>query len=109
MKLGKHRHGALGALAFVAAGACAQSAAPAGASIAAGKALHAEKACVACHQQRTGQGEHAFYTRPERKVQSREKLLAQVQACNAQINLGLFPEDEQDIAAYLNSEHYRFK
>lgn len=76
---------------------------------AAGKALHAEHHCAACHQQRSEKNEAAFYTRAERKIASQEKLIAQVAACSAQLNLGLFPEDEVNIAAFLNRDYYKLK
>jgi cytochrome c peroxidase len=76
---------------------------------AAGKTLHSENNCAACHQQRTGGNEQAFYIRAERKIATPEKLIAQVSACSAQLKLGLFPEDELNIAAYLNREYYKFK
>jgi hypothetical protein len=37
-----------------------------------------------------------------------EKLKAQVAVCNSELNLGLFPEDEEHIVAYLNDQYYRF-
>lgn len=75
----------------------------------AGKAMHAEHNCAACHQQRTGKNEQAFYTRADRKVSTQEKLIAQVAACSAQLNLGLFPDDELNLAAYLNHDYYKLK
>jgi ABC-type transport system involved in cytochrome bd biosynthesis fused ATPase/permease subunit len=32
-----------------------------------------------------------------------------VEACNTQLNLGLFPEEVNAVAAVLNHDHYRFK
>jgi cytochrome c553 len=74
-----------------------------------GKAMHAQNNCAACHQQRTEKNEAAFYTRADRKVSTQEKLLAQVTACSAQLKLDLFPEDELNLAAYLNREYYKLK
>ncbi|MDO8650621.1 MAG: hypothetical protein Q7R66_00320 [Undibacterium sp.] len=75
----------------------------------AGKTMHAENNCAACHQQRTEKNEQAFYTRADRKVSTQEKLISQVAACSTQLNLGLFPEDELNLAAYLNREYYKLK
>lgn len=75
----------------------------------AGKATHAQNNCAACHQQRTEKNETAFYTRTDRKVSTQEKLIAQVAACSTQLKLGLFPEDELNLAAYLNREYYKLK
>ena len=81
----------------------------ASADLAAGKVMHAENNCTACHQQRTGKNDHAFYTAANRKVSTQEKLIAQIAACSVQLNLGIFPEDELNLAAYLNSEYYKLK
>ncbi len=94
-----------------AAGPGAQSSEPGrlleGAQSEAGKTLHAKNNCAACHQQRSGLGEAAYYQRTQRKVATREKLIAQVEACDTTLQLGLFPEEVRDIAAYLNAAHYR--
>jgi hypothetical protein len=36
-------------------------------------------------------------------------LRGMVEACNQELNLGLFPEDVTSISAVLNRDHYRFK
>jgi hypothetical protein len=51
----------------------------------------------------------AIYTRSDRRVTSAPKLLTQVQVCNAQLGSGYFPEDEENVAAYLNETYYKFK
>ena len=35
-------------------------------------------------------------------------LMAQVQVCNTQLSLSYFPDDEANVAAFLDREHYRF-
>ena len=35
------------------------------------------------------------------------KLKAQVALCNSELNLQLFPEDEEHIVAYLDREYYK--
>jgi hypothetical protein len=79
------------------------------ANIASGKTLHSEKHCSSCHLQREPKGEQVFYTRLESKVTSREKLIAQVEACNTSLGLGMFPEETLDIAAWLNKTYYKLK
>ena len=37
-----------------------------------------------------------------------EQLLSQVQLCNTDLNLQYFPEDEENVAAYLDRDYYRF-
>ena len=80
-----------------------------GADIAAGKALHQEHKCSACHQERHGLSEKDYYTRPGRKVTTQEKLITQINFCSTQLSLSLFPEDEINIAAYLNDAYYKLK
>lgn len=95
-------------LAFAATHASAQAADPlAGADAAAGKVL-VEKDCVGCHEQRFGDAA-SIYTRADRRVTTRAQLLAQVQFCNTQLKSNYFPEDEANVAAYLDQRYYRFK
>lgn len=76
---------------------------------AAGKTLHAENNCTTCHQQRTGKNEKDYYTRLDRKVKTQEKLISQIAYCSSQLSLSFFPEDELNIAAFLNSAYYKLK
>lgn len=80
-----------------------------GADIAAGKALYQEHKCSACHQERHGLSEKDYYTRPGRKVTTQEKLITQINFCSTQLSLSLFPEDELNIAAYLNKTYYKLQ
>lgn len=79
------------------------------ADIAAGKTLHSENNCSTCHQQRTGKNEKEFYTRLDRKVTTQEKLISQIAYCSSQLSLSFFPEDELNIAAFLNNAYYKLK
>lgn len=74
-----------------------------------GKKLIADSKCEACHVRKVGGDGSVIYTRPDRKVTTRSKLLPQVERCSAELNLGLFPDDEAAIAAYLNATYYKFK
>ena len=73
-----------------------------------GKKLVAEHRCETCHHNKTLGDAKAVYLRKDRKVTSMEKLKAQVALCNSELNLRLFPEDEEHIAAYLNDTYYKF-
>ena len=73
----------------------------------AGKTL-VERDCVACHEQKFKPAT-AIYTRPERRVTSAPQLLTQVQVCNTELRAGYFPEDEENVAAFLNDTYYKFK
>jgi mono/diheme cytochrome c family protein len=74
----------------------------------AGRAM-VDRDCVACHAQRFGGDPDEMYRRADRKVKTPAQLLSQVQACNANLGKGYFPEEEEHIAAYLNLEFYHFK
>lgn len=73
-----------------------------------GRKLVEEKKCETCHQQKVQGPVGAIYLRQDRRVTSWAKLKAQVAACNTMLNAGLFPEDEDNIAAYLNQTYYKF-
>jgi hypothetical protein len=73
----------------------------------AGKPL-VEKNCVSCHERKFGDAAR-IYTRADRKVRTPAQLMAQVQLCNAELNTGLFPDEEEHVAAYLNARYYGFK
>lgn len=81
-------------------------------NVQAGKTLHA-KECNACHAARfggNGDGNGGkIYTRADRRVKSTSSLAQMVTTCNTQLDLNLFPEDEQNLAAYLNTTYYKFK
>jgi cytochrome c553 len=74
---------------------------------AAGRAL-AQKDCVACHARMFDGDATRMYTRPDHKVRTPAQLMAQVQVCNTQLSLSYFPDDEANVAAFLDREHYRF-
>lgn len=76
---------------------------------AAGAKLYAVASCDQCHSDRVGGDSSRMYTRPDHKVKSPSKLLAQVRMCNTQLNTGWFPEDEENVAAFLNRKFYKFK
>jgi len=73
-----------------------------------GAKLVEEKKCEACHHNKTMGDAKAVYLRKDRKVASLDKLKAQVALCNTELNLQLFPEDEEHIVAHLNQTYYKF-
>ena len=77
------------------------------ADIEAGKAL-VEKNCISCHASSYGGDGSEIYTRVFHKVESSKALLAQVRACNTNLNLQWFDEDEFNASAYLNKQYYHF-
>ncbi|MBJ7379166.1 MAG: hypothetical protein JHC80_00295 [Polynucleobacter sp.] len=72
-----------------------------------GKELEKNK-CYTCHSQKSGLGDgNIIYTRADRKVKTLARLNTMVSTCNSELRLDLFPEDEADIAAYLNQQFYK--
>jgi hypothetical protein len=60
-----------------------------------------EKHCTRCHGSEV-------YTRDNRRVQSFSALEAQVARCDANLAMGLFPEDLNALVEHLNTRFYRF-
>jgi hypothetical protein len=85
----------------------ASNAVPA-ADAATGKKLVAEHKCEICHNNKTLGDAKAIYLRKDRIVTSMEKLKSRVALCNTELNLALFPEDEEHIVAFLNDTYYKF-
>src|SRR6478752_7814543 len=79
------------------------------ADVAAGARLVEEKHCETCHGNKTLGDAKAVYLRRDRKVTTLEKLKAQVAACNSQLGLGLFPDEEESVVDYLDATYYRFR
>lgn len=80
----------------------------AGGDPAAGRTL-VDRDCVACHAQRFSGEADRMYLRAERRVHTPQQLLAQVTWCNTQLGAKYFPDDEANVAAYLNQRYYHFK
>ena len=74
---------------------------------AAGRAL-VDKDCNACHASRFDGDATRIYTRPDRRVNTPSQLAAQITFCSTQLSLSYFPDDEANVAAYLDREFYRF-
>ena len=74
---------------------------------AAGKAL-VDKNCISCHASSYGGDGSEIYTREFHKVKTSKGLVAQVRACNTNLDLKWFEEDELNVAAYLNKTYYKF-
>jgi mono/diheme cytochrome c family protein len=77
------------------------------ADLANGKAVHDSKRCAACHTEKTGRDEAFIHQRDDRKVRTLFDLRRYVSLCNMELKLELFPEDERDVAAYLNQRFYK--
>jgi len=79
-----------------------------GADLKLGEKLMVENKCAACHQQKVGGDGSAIY-KPAGRINSTGLLRGMVEQCNTELNMGLFPDEVNSIAAVLNRDHYRFK
>ncbi|MBI2313235.1 MAG: cytochrome c [Betaproteobacteria bacterium] len=76
----------------------------------AGKDLMDKANCNgACHASLVGGDGTRMYTRAERRVKSADGLRTQVRFCATQLNANWFPEEEENVAAHLNQQYYKFK
>ncbi len=73
-----------------------------------GHKLMSERQCDACHAQKWGNDGKDIY-RPGTHIHNANELRKRVNQCNTGLNLNLFPEEETDIAAWLNESYYHFK
>jgi hypothetical protein len=73
-----------------------------------GAKLVQEKKCETCHHNKTLGDAKAIYLRKDRRVTSLAKLKAQVAACNSELNLQLFPDEEEHIVTHLDKTYYKF-
>jgi len=72
-----------------------------------GRKLVQTHKCETCHQDKVYGPVGTIYLRKDRKVTRWAKLKAQVAGCNSMLKIGLFPEDEEHIATYLNQTYYK--
>lgn len=99
---------ALGGAMLGAATVWAQPAMFRNADLTLGSKLIQEHKCVQCHVQRVGGDGSAIY-RPAGRINTPGFLRGMVEQCNTELNLGLFPEEVEAVAAVLNRDHYKFK
>lgn len=74
-----------------------------------GKKLFDQYKCNSCHDTIMGGDGNAIFTRPDRKVDSPEKMDGQMRMCSGAIRKELTAQEKQDLSAYLNREYYHFK
>ena len=79
-----------------------------GADLKLGEQLIAEHKCAACHTRRVG-GDGGDIYNPKGRINKPAFLRGMVEQCNTELNLGMFPEDVNAVAAVLNRDHYKFK
>lgn len=73
-----------------------------------GEKLEAQH-CTACHVKLVGGDGSEIYTRLNRMIHTPQALHQRVQACSAQTDAGLLPEEEAHVSAFLNQRYYKFK
>lgn len=73
-----------------------------------GERLIQQHRCVECHRSKVGGDGSAIY-RPAGRINTAGFLRGMVEQCNTELNLGLFPDEVNSVAAVLNRDHYRFK
>lgn len=74
----------------------------------AGRELHTKANCASCHIRMYGGDGSKMYTRDGRMLSTQLELLQRVAACSAQNKAGWFPEEEAEVAAWLNQQYYHF-
>lgn len=69
----------------------------------------ATRDCVACHARRFDGDAERIYLRADHKVRTPAQLMAQIRYCNTELGAGYFPDEEENLAAYLNKKYYHFQ
>ena len=64
--------------------------------------LRDDVTCSDCH-------EPASYKRPERQAMTYGNIRYWVGACNLTMDAGWFPDEVEDVVAYLNREYYQYE
>ena len=94
--------------AFLAGGVQAQPAIFQGADLKLGQQLIDNNKCVECHASKVPGDGSAIY-KPKGRINAPGLLRGMVEQCNTELNMGLFPEEVNAVAAVLNRDHYKFK
>lgn len=73
-----------------------------------GQKLIEEHKCVECHASKVPGDGSAIY-KPKGLINTPGLLRGMVEQCNTQLNMGMFPEEVNAVAAVLNRDHYKYK
>jgi hypothetical protein len=79
-----------------------------GADLKLGEKLILENKCVACHASKVPGDGSAIY-KPMGRINTAGYLRGMVEQCNTELNMGMFPDEVNAVAAVLNRDHYKFK
>ena len=74
----------------------------------AGRKLH-DQQCIACHSAQFGGDGSKVYLRADHKVRTPESLKQRIAVCNTFAKAGWFPDEEEQVGAYLAQRFYKFK
>ena len=77
------------------------------ADLALGEKLIRDHDCSACLARKVG-GDGASIYRPQGRINTPGALRGMVDYCSTELNLQLFPEEVNAVAAVLQRDHYRF-
>lgn len=99
----------LAAILFASLCTTAQAAPFAKGDAGAGKQTFDQHKCNSCHAGKFGGDGNMIFTRKERKVTSPAALATQIRTCSTNLGLMLFEDEEENLAAYLNQNFYKFK
>jgi hypothetical protein len=70
-----------------------------------GEELHTET-CVTCH---IATHNEEFYTRENSKMHNHFELRSQVSNCISAFNVDWFPDEEDSVVDFLNTQYYKFE
>jgi len=79
-----------------------------------GKEMMADANCLTCHASPpTAQPASIAFTNPfsaaGSKIETKADVAKWVRLCDAQLNVGWFPDEVEEVANYLNDEFYKLK
>lgn len=66
-----------------------------------GGVAHSDANCETCH-------DTAYFQRKDRAATSYAKLKGWIEGCNTNLDVGWFPDEFEDVTAYMNRAFYRF-
>lgn len=74
-----------------------------------GKKFFDDNQCNECHIGKVGGDGNDIFTRPNRIIHNSKELIERMRMCSGAIGKTLTPQNELDLAAYLNQTYYKFK
>lgn len=78
------------------------------ADLEAGRSLY-QPNCIACHASLMKGDPARIYTRPDHRIHSYPELITQVRRCSLSQGLQWSQQDIENVAAFLNTQYYKFQ